>query len=547
MSDLSNSADAGASAHPLAGRHRVGTTVYDADTGFLLRDGDEITLRAKSRAVLTELLARRGQVVSKADLLDAVWPGTHVTEDSLVQCIADIRRALGDDAADLETHSKRGYRLLKATGMAANARPRIAALVVAAALLIAAIWAFVPLGSRNAPPPFDGRIAVLVLPFEDSSVGPDTGYLGNAIAEGVIGELASFGELAVISANTAAALDADEATIAELADATHADFVLRGSQRKQGDTLRVNVQLAAVDEGDTVWTETYDRPIGNFFAMQSALVRSVASAVGQELAYEVEPSSDPNRVSALLFHIRGRNAFQEGFDANINAEFARWNFRAIEADPSASWGWSGLGWYYRNAAQFGWNDIERDDALALAIENADRGLALGPEDYYAHFVRAGIHVTAGDMSTANRMYDRAIALNPSASNAIVLSTSPLLYEGRTQEAIARVESAIEIDPFHPPWYNWQLAWAYWQDGDCAAAEEAINRISVLSPQAHGTLAVILHCLDRSEEGQQALAVYAAQRADFTLDGERARLEATWEVEEALERWIAALRALGAPG
>lgn len=166
--------------------------------------------------------------------------------------------------------------------------------------------------------------------------------------------------------------------------------------------------------------------------------------------------------------------------------------------------------------------------------------------FSAHFVRAGVHVLAGEMAAANRMYDRAIDLNPSASNALVLSTSPLLFEGRIDEAIGRIQRAMEIDPFHPPWYNWQLAWAYWQDGDCDAAAEAIDRIPVLSPAAHGTLAVILHCLGRLDEGREALAVFAAQRTDFTLAAERARLEGSWQSGETLDRWISAMRELGAP-
>ena len=528
----------------LWGKHTLGRTVFDAENGLLLRRGSEISLRAKSLSVLEALLARRGNVVSKADLIGITWPETHVTEDSLVKCIADIREALGDDATLLETYSKRGYRLREDEVIPKARRRWAVALAVSATLLAATIWLSARPGTDD-PSRFGGRVAVLVMPFEDTGTGEDAGYLGDAISEGVIRNLSRFGEIAVIAAGAGTVLDANAADVAEMVETTGADFILRGSQRKQGERLSVSVRLMSATDGVTLWAESYERPIGELFNIQAELAASIAATVGYQLAYEAEPTADSARISALSYHIRGRNVLQTGFDSEINAEFARWNELAIEADPSASWGWSGLGWYYRNAAQHGWNGLDREVALERAVANAEQGLKLGPDDYYAHFVRAGIHATSGELEAAIRAYDRAIELNPSATNVLVLSTSPLLYLGRTDEAIARLRIAMEMDPFHPPWYFWQLAWALWQAGDCQEAEASIRRMPTITPPAQATLAVILECLGRMEEGREALEVYAAQRSEFTLTGERERLSDTWRSGDALERWIAALRALGA--
>lgn len=536
---------------------QIGASLFDHGTGMLHRDGQEIPLRAKSGKVLALLaLSPAGEAVSKAFLLDNAWPGVNVTEDSLVQCIADIRRALGPDADRLVTFRKRGYRLDTGSAPAGEMQagpsdpgrpPRTTrtAWLAGAGLAALALVFLVGLTLRDRPTtPFGGRISVLVRPFEDFGQGDEANYLGQALSEGVIARVARFEELAVISAATSRKLDGGQS--AEMGRKLNADYVLEGSQRKDGDTLRVTARLIAAADGAHVWAETYDRKLGDLFSVQSELVRKLAGTIGYRIGYVEEPPGGPDRIAALHYHLRGRNVLQRGFDAAANAEFRMWNERAIAADPEASWGWSGLAWHYRLAAQFGWNRLDREQALRHAVDSADKGLARDPEDYYANFVSAGIHETAGDMERAAQFYDRAIALNPSASNALVLSTSPLLYTGQVDAAIGRIRRAMEIDPLHPPWFHWQMAWALWRKGDCAAALDRIRMMPRIAPPAHGTLAVVLGCLERQEVARAALAVYMDQRPGFTLSSERERLERLWTDPGGLDAWIDTFRNLGAP-
>lgn len=531
----------------------IGTSIYDPATGTLDRDGQSINLRAKSAQVLAVLAARSGKVVAKSDILDQAWPDLHVTEDSLVQCIGDIRRALGPDASRLVTFRKRGYRLDTGQNLAGTAttqtnraplsRPRAGLAVAGLAGLVLGVVISLVL-TEQPDPPFNGRVAILVRPFDDLGEGGDAGYLGQALAEGVTARLARFDELAVISAATSQKLE-DGGSV-RMGRELNADYVLEGSQRKAGDALRVTVRLVATDDGVHVWTATYDRDIGDLFAVESDLVRSLAGTIGYRIGYVEEPPSRSRRIAALHYHLRGRNALQKGFDAATNAEVRDWNERAIAADPEASWGWSGLAWHYRLAAQYGWNGLARAEALRRATENAERALALDPEDYYANFVAAGIHETAGDMERATTFYDRAIALNPSASNALVLSTSPLLYAGQVDEAIDRIERAMEIDPLHPPWYHWQMAWALWRKGECESAHDRLRMMPQITPPAQGTLAVVLSCLGREEEARTAMGAYMAQRPGFTLTSERERLADLWTDPGGLDSWLEAFRELGAP-
>ena len=532
---------------------RIGACVFDAHTLLLSRGGADLPLRAKSAEVLAVLTAHPDSLVTKPALMDAVWPDTHVTEDSLVQCVADIRRALGPDAERLRTYPKRGYRLESGSGFDVEQAPHRSRrlpfpgalpLAVAAALLL-----IVSLGAAKFMPrdvPFDGRVAILVRPFQSVTPDEEAGLLAKALHDGVVASLARFPELAVIAPGSSARIAETGQDPKEIGDSFGVDYVLDGTQDVAGNDLWLTVRLIDTSDGSHVWADTIERETGAFFALQSDVVRRVAGSVGYRVGYLAEPEDGATHVAAFQHHLRARNVFQRSFDAQANAEFRRWNERAIAADPGASWGWSGLAWHYRLAAQYGWNGLEREEALRLALENAEKGLTLAPDDYYANFVMAGIHETAGDIDRAIWFFDRAIALNPSASNALVMSAAPLLYEGNVDEALARLDDAVEIDPLHPPWFNWNYAWALWRKGECDAAHERMRRIPKVSPPAHGVLAVILACLDREDEAREALAVYVDQRPDFSLASERARMEPLWTDPGWLDRWIDTLRRLGAP-
>ncbi len=179
-------------------------------------EGKPVDLRSQSAEVLSVLAARPGEIVSKDALMRAVWPDTFVTDDSLTQCIADIRRTLRDDAhVIVETVPRRGYRLnadppdaaapnaaagteLAKTRFSQRGFILIAVVLVATAISAyygAEAWRAAPVRSSDVP-----RIAVL--PFEDMSAGADKGYLSDAVAEGIITELAWSKTYAVVARNS---------------------------------------------------------------------------------------------------------------------------------------------------------------------------------------------------------------------------------------------------------------------------------------------------------------------------------------------------------
>lgn len=524
-------------------------------------EGKAVDLRSQSAEVLYVLAARPGEIVSKDVLMQAVWPDTFVTDDSLTQCIADIRRAFGDDGhVIVETFPKRGYRLNADASDAADpnaaagterARTRFSqrGFILAALVLVAAaigayfgaeIWRVAPVRSSDMP-----RIAIL--PFDDMSTGADVGYLSDAVAEGIITELARSKTYAVIARNSSFRYRDQPVDARQIGDELGVDYLLEGSQQKIGDRLKVTAQLLNAHDGSHLWANTYNREIGDLFVVQEEIIRTLADRVGQRIQRPL-PKSDAAQVSALRYYLMGKVEVKKDFSAAGNALLRQLSLKALEADPNAQFGYIGLAWSYRNAAVFGWHEQEynRDEVLKRAAVYADKAILLAPDDAETHNVRSSIHTEAGEIGQALARYDQAIALNPSDSNILVHSTDVLLYVGRTDEAIDRIERAKGIDPFHPDWFHWQMGWALWEKNDCRAALTAMRKMSRIPSGAHRMLAGIHACLGNKREAKEALGVFLQNSPGESISKQRREWEKIWTAPGSLDRWIEHMRFAGLP-
>lgn len=523
-------------------------------------EGKAVNLRSQSVEVLSVLAARPGEIVSKDAIMQAVWPDTFVTEDSLTQCIADIRRALADDAhVIVETLPRRGYRLNADPSDAAapnaaagteRAKSRFSqrGFILVAVVLVAAavgayygaeIWRAAPVRSSDMP-----RIAIL--PFDDMSAGADKGYLSDAVAEGIITELARSKTYAVIARNSSFRYRGKPVDIRQIGEELGVDYLLEGSQQKAGDRLKVSAQLLNAHDGSHIWANTYNREIGDLFVVQEEIIRTLAARVGQRIERPL-PQSDAARVSALSYLLMGSAANEKDFSAAGNELLRQFSLKAIEADPNSQFGYIGLAWSYRFDSVF-WHKQENnpDEALKRAAEYADKAILLAPDDANAHQIRAQIHSEAGEIGQAIAQFDQAIALNPSASNILEGSAAPLLFAGRTDEAIDRIEQAKGIDPFYPDWYNWDMGWALYEKNDCGAALTAMRKMSPIPIGAHRMLAGIYACLGNQREAKEALAVFLKDSPGDSISKQRKQWEKNWTAPGPLERWIGHMRIAGLP-
>ena len=385
---------------------------------------------------------------------------------------------------------------------------------------------------------------IAVLPFEDLSTGADKGYFSDAIAEGIITELSRSKTYAVIARNSSFKYRDQPTDARKIGDELGVDYLLEGSQQKIAGRLQVTVQLLDAADGSLLWANTYNREIGDLFVVQAEIIRTLADRVGHRIERPL-PKSDATQVSALHYHLMGRAEIEKDFSAAGNERLREFNLKAIKADPNAQFGYMGLAWSYRNDAQFEWHEQEHshDEALKLAAEYADKAILLAPDDAEAHRVRAQIHADAGEVEQAIARYDQAIALNPSNSEILVDSVSPLLFVGRVDEAVDRIERAKGIDPFYPDWFHSMMGWALYERNDCGAALAAMRKMSKIPIGAHRMLAGIYACLGNARAAKEALAVFLQDSPGDSISKERRMWGKTYT---GLDRWIEHMRIAGLP-
>jgi transcriptional activator of cad operon len=279
-----------------AGRLRIGAWEIDRATGEMVRGTERVRLEPRALRLLLELAEHVGETVSIGALLDAVWPDVTVSQDSVYQAIASLRRLLGDEArrpSYIVTVPRRGYRLVAPLSsveqptpwrMPTWSRATRAALALVGLTIFGGVWAEGP----AAPPASDAARGVrpgsiAVLPFFDLT-GASRQRVADGVTEELIGRLSRIPGVRVPAPRTAFAYRGNHATATEIAQALHVSLLLDGSVRESGGRLRVAVQLIRGANGFVLWSDSYDRPAADSLKAQDDVATAVAKALGPCLA-----------------------------------------------------------------------------------------------------------------------------------------------------------------------------------------------------------------------------------------------------------------------
>jgi TolB-like protein/DNA-binding winged helix-turn-helix (wHTH) protein/Tfp pilus assembly protein PilF len=469
--------DASSPDAPHAG-YVFGEFTLDLDRGELLGPRGDVKLRPKSYEVLRYLVEHHGRLVTKDELLVSIWGRMVVTEDSLTQCVVEIRRALGQDARRmLRTVPRRGYMLdtavtridgdasepadtVTADVGAAHGEPpmappvkrwsALAAVAVAAAALALAL-AWWGLGERDAGAPERSEVAVqaapngiAVLPFVDMSAEQDQGYFGEGIAEEILNLLAQSRQLRVIARTSSFSFRDPSVDITSIAARLGVAHVLEGSVRKSGDRVRVTAQLVDARNSAHLWSQTYDRELGDILAVQSDIAGSVAGVLRATLdatpGEAAEPPHDPHAYDLVL---RGRHLFNRRGPGDT--ERARAHFEAaLEIEPDYAQAWVGLAgaWWVLL------NDYAAPPEVAMPafIAAVDRALELDPDLPEAHLRAMNARYIAGDEEAAWEHMRIAEALDPDNQLLLAMKAGWWLAHGALDDAVALQRRAVAIDP-----------------------------------------------------------------------------------------------------
>ncbi len=484
-------------------------------------DANEIDgkrLDGKSIDVLIELADAAPGVLSVAALLKRVWPNLVVVDNVVHQAIAQLRKALGDDARTpryIQNIPNRGYRLI--AEIVRHAEP----VVVAPA--------------RQA--------SIAVLPFVNMSSDVEQEYFSDGICEELMTLLTRIPKLRVPSRSTVFSYKGKDIRITDVARELNVTHVLEGSVRKSGERVRVTVQLIETRSDSHLWSQTYDRTLGDIFAIQDDICAMIVRQLRVRLLGKVPTvtKTDP-RAYAMFLQAR-QLIYQSG--AQDLADSVRLLEQVLEIDPGYAPAWAELGWSYR--VQADGHLLPEHEGYPKARAILQQALSIDHDNAHAHAHLGSIaRVYDRDLAAAARHLERAVSLDPTQLGFIadagllmrslgrldaaielqeyVLARDPVfrfvprnlgssfLDAGRWDEAIAAFRAMDHLRPAHST-IRHRIAVALLLKGDLPAALDAM----ALCPDELGRLLVaglVHHALGHAGESDAALGCLIATHAEF---------------------------------
>lgn len=530
-------------------RYSFDRFILDVERGALLKDGADIPLRPKCFGVLTYLIEHHGVLLTKDELLAAVWPDLVVTEDSLTQCLIQIRKALGDTKKEMiRTIPRRGFIFDVAVTIHApgeisepttarrpwldNRNPSRWSMVVAAvlALAIAITW-WNPQSQQAVLLPTNApalATSIAVLPFTDMSPEGDQEYFADGLSEEVLNLLAQIPELQVIARTSSFSFKGQRPDITTIARQLNVANILEGSVRKDGNKIRVTAQLVSASDSSHLWSQTYDRTLDDIFAVQSEIAGSVAGFLKVKLLGESGETSIGGRNPAAYDHYLKGKFFYSRRGKGDNALAIAHYRQALDIDPGLADAWVGLAGSvglqtFQNEIPWeeGWDQVKTmlDKAVALDPNNAEvhirlarfylgmkmenkrqqhfeRALQLGQNNALVLSIAAGDAMNNDDVDTAINLQQRAASLDPLGSVNHGNLGDLFYYGGYYGKARDEWHHAAALNPEHTEELNWYIGLAWIMEEQYEAADALMQKIPA---GAKKDLGMALIHLARSEQ------------------------------------------------
>ena len=532
-------------ASPVNVLYEFGPFQLDPPERLLLCDGQPVPLSPKAFDLLLTLVDRSGHLVEKEELLKAVWPGAFVEEGNLAVTVSLVRKALNDDRGHhryIETVSKRGYRFVaevkrldegeaNPTGIKeaeptasapARRNPAVAvaspvpkeiakhklfrllplAIAVAGALTVLAIafW-------NNPSFPSRGHSLIrslAVLPFHTLSTNSSDKYLGLGMADAVITKLGATGKIVVRPTSSIQQYADSRLAPQAIGREQGVDAVLDGRIQREGDQVRVTVQLIRVRDGVQLWADTFDRQFTDVFALEDALSAMAAQSLGLQLTGEQtrkftkRSTQNPDAYEAYM---KGRYFWNKRTESGLNRGLDYFR-RAIKLDPGFAEAYSGLADSYATLGLY--SVLPPRQAFPAAKDAATRALQMDDSLAAAHATLGFIYFYyEWNHAASGKEFLRAFAENPDYAMAHSWYGESLAAIGQYPQAMAEARRAMQDDPLSliiGSNAGWTFALAHHYDQAVNTLKKAID-IDPNFPRTHFRLGQVYEM-----RGQYALAI-----------------------------------------
>jgi adenylate cyclase len=516
--------------------------MLDTDRRELCRGPDRVAIEPQVFDLLVYLMENRERVVSKDDLIAAIWEGRIVSESTLTSRINAARKAIGDSGQDqklIRTISRKGFRFVGTvrSQRAGSESPDNASHPADE----------VNEASRSILSPLD-RPAIAVLAFTNMSGDPEQEYFADGIAEDVLTTLSKIQELMVIARNSSFVFKGQTRDVREIGRILGARYVLEGSVRKVGNRVRLSAQLIDSLDGSQLWADRYDGGVDDVFDLQDRITQEIVSALEVQLTLGEQARVWRKRSGSPLvyeYFLKGRSLylnFARHTHAQARAEFER----ALEINPVFTPALVMNGYALTDQARFGWEE-DRAATYQAALDCAARALVADPGCGEAYTTIGYVRTFQRRHEEAVAAGDKAIALSPSGADAYHMAGMYHGYAGNFRKAALYEEQAQRLSPIG---FNVSMvdeARARFHLGDFAAARDTALRVLTEKPRwltAHSVLVAALWSLGSEDEARVVAKELLVRHPDFSVS--RWARGLPYRRQEDLDTLVNPLRMAGLP-
>jgi TolB-like protein len=476
--------------------------VIDSDRRELTRSAEPIAVGPQVFDLLLHLLRNREHVVSKDELLDAVWAGRIVSESTLTSHINAARKAIGDSGQSqrlLRTIARKGFRFVGDVSEIASRSAAVSTEPDALGKTIAEA------------PALPDRPSIAALPFLNLSGDIEQEYFTDGVVEDIITALSRIRWLFVIARNSTFTYKGRAVDVKQVGRELGVRYVLEGSVRKAAHKVRITGQLIDATTGAHLWAERFESALDDIFELQDQITESVVGAIAPQLERaEIERAKrkPTESLDAYDYYLRGMAHLHLGSRESIDAALGQFN-HALMRDPNFASAYAMAAWCYFWRKVNGWM-TDRPGEIAEGARLARRAVDLGRDDAVA-LTRGGhalAHLT-DDVAGGIALLDRALVLNPNLASAWFLAGFLRTWNGEPDAAIEHFAHAMRLSPLDPELYRMQagLAAAHLFAGRFDAASSWAEKAFRELPSFLMVVSVIAasHALaGRPDEAQRAM-------------------------------------------
>jgi TolB-like protein/Tfp pilus assembly protein PilF len=487
----------------------------------LRRAGAVVHIEPQVFDLIVHLVKNRERIVSKDELIEAIWQGRIISEAALSSRISAARRALGDSGNDqslIRTLHKRGFRFVGDVEE------------VAAAAAVAAAEAAAQPATKDAPQlvpsteplPLPDKPSIAVLPFQNMSRDPDQEYFADGLTEDIITGLSRQRWFFVIARNSSFTFKGQAVDVRDVATQLGVRYVLEGSVRRSDNRVRVTGQLIDAANGNHLWAERYDRELADIFALQDEITTRVIGSVGPQILVAEAARvrrKPPQSIDAWDLVMQAvphmwRMSVQEHGRAQELLQ------QAIDLDPNYAHAHALLGWTYITMFNL---DTRRPigEFTNKALAAGARAVMLDDDEPWAHLVVGLGHARQRRSQLAFRHLTKSVELNPSFALGHAGLGYALGVGGQPESGLQELEEALRLSPRDPflavyaPTVRYMSLFALQRYEEAIAVCRATVALHPHHAGAWRLMTVSLGMLGKIDEAKEALVRTLTMQPDLS--------------------------------